>query len=141
MDPASIIAFISFAGSTCNTIAQVYALLQNLKDAPEYIQRLETQLGITQEIVLSFSKDAEDVWGARAVPLPARQAIEIVEKYARELQTALEPLMKDKSGPERLLNRIKAVLKKGGFLAYLAELDRAKDDLQSFRLRLMRYFI
>ncbi|MCJ1400902.1 hypothetical protein MMC11_004113 [Xylographa trunciseda] len=134
MDPASIVAFIGFGAQCVDSILRLKDFLEEVQDAPEYVQDLRKELDLLKHTVESFNEvDTESI---ASIPDDVRDLVEVASLRAHRQVLALLKLLNESlpdgktSRPRNLWNRVKAVLQKEKVSKLVDDLERAKTTLE-----------
>lgn len=143
MDPASIVAFIGFGAQAVDGILRLKDFLQEVHDAPQYIQDLRTELDLLRRSLESFSNIDKNT--VVTIPLDIRVLVQEASIRALQQINSLLRLL-NKTLPEgkachrrHLWSKIKAVLQKETVMQLIADLERAKSTLEIAQRILDRY--
>ena len=135
MDPASaIISFIGFGVPVVDGILKLKGFLNDVQDAPDYVQKLQSELDLLIRSINLFRK--VDQTRSISVPEDIQTLVEEASGRVQEqIEDVLELLQKlipsGRTGrPRKLWNKVNVVLKKDKVTKLIEELERAEKTLQ-----------
>ncbi|MCJ1283180.1 hypothetical protein MMC26_002507 [Xylographa opegraphella] len=134
MDPASIIAFIGFGAQCVDSFLKLKDFLEEVQDAPEYVQDLRNELDLLRHTVDNFNElDSEYI---SSIPDDVRYLVEAASSRTHRQVLALLKLLNETlpdgrtSRPRHLWNKVKSVLQKEKVSKLIDDLERAKTTLE-----------
>ena len=133
MDPASLVAFIGFGVQVVDVIKRLLDLIAQVKDAPNSVQRLRTELEILESIVgAAVRDDGEKFKHATVESCTAYQkALDAVNQLCGALLALLKNTLPRGSASrrKRLLGSLNFAFQEEKLAGLVMELERAKSSL------------